>query len=264
MNRFLVTSVLGRPALEFHETIDSTNLRARELALAGGQEGTLVAAERQTQGRGRLGRAWHSPPGLNLYFSLILRPPLSPEHTTCLTLAAGLGAAEAIERITKRRPDIKWPNDLLISGRKICGILSEMEVRAGRADFVILGLGLNVNLGPEHLPPEIASLAGSLLIATGRPWDRAQLLAALLNGIEGAYFDLVRGRRAAILSRYREHCVTLGSMVEVAQGTTRRRGRAVDIDESGGLIVESLDDGRRITVDAGEVTLIKPTPLENP
>ena len=177
-----------------------------------------------------------------------------------LTLAAGLGAAEAVGLVTGRRPDVKWPNDLLMDGRKIAGLLSEMEVRDHRVLFVILGLGLNVNLPLEDLPADLADSAGSLLTVTGRSWDRVLVLAALLECIEKDYLALTEGRLDELLERYRRVCLTLGRAVRVALGSTVIKGTAVDVDQKGRLVIEDEADGRLVRVNAGEVTLAESWP----
>ena len=251
----LQTAVLGRNLVEVHESIDSTNLRAWDLAQAGAAEGALVLAETQTSGRGRLGRVWHSPPGQGLYFSLVLRPDLSPESIPLLTLAAGLGAARAIEAVCGLAPGIKWPNDLTMGGRKVAGILCEMEIHPSQGGpFVIMGLGLNVNLEPSELPPELSDKAGSLYIAFGRGWDRTVLLARIFKEIEDSCGKLVSEGPEALVTEYRRFCETLGKTVVVSQGRESFTGLATDVDASGCLVVVK-PDGERVKVNAGEVTL---------
>ena len=253
----LKTSVLGRGDIEFHDSIGSTNARAKDLAAAGAPEGTLTTADAQTLGRGRLGRAWHSPPGRNLYFSLVLKPNLPPERTPLITLAAGLGVAEAIKKHTGLDIQIKWPNDLLIDGKKIVGILCEMEMQGPKVAFVILGIGINVNLALSDLTPEIAKTASSLMIASGKSWERPELLAEILYHVENNYLEIGRGSIQSILARYRKSCSTIDSLVGLPQGSEAVEGHALDIDENGELLVELLNTGEVITVSAGEVSLIK-------
>ncbi|MFH1091636.1 MAG: biotin--[acetyl-CoA-carboxylase] ligase [Pseudomonadota bacterium] len=256
----LSTKVFGRRTIEIHDCIDSTNSRLKELALAGAEEGSLVAAETQTQGRGRLGRTWHSPPLYNLYFSLLLTELPPVESRPLVTLVAGLAAAEAVLMLTGRRPGLKWPNDLLLDGRKIAGLLAELDSSKAGREFVVLGVGLNVNLDYENLPPELKDQAGSLFMATGRRWDRIEVLAALLWHLENDLTALKEGRIDGLLRRYRTFCQTLGARVEIAQGADRIRGLAVEVDDCGRLVIECSDTGRLIQVNAGEVTLIKGRP----
>lgn len=253
----LQTRVLGRALIEIHRQIDSTNNRARALGLAGAAEGALVLAETQTAGRGRRGRHWHSPPGLNLYFSLLLRPLLPPEETPLVTLAAGLGSAEAVRRLSGLLASIKWPNDVLLGERKLAGILTEMEPGSGRASFVVLGVGLNVNLRARDLPPELAERAGSLFMAADRFWDRVEVLAVLLEEIEGVYQDLISGGRDRLIKRYRDFCRTIGREIRIVQGEAAWEGRALTVDDRGALVVRRSSDGRVITVNAGEVMEVR-------
>lgn len=256
IRRFLSTAVLGRVEIEIHPEIGSTNARARDLAQAGAPEGTLVLAESQTSGRGRLGRSWHSPAGRNLYFTLILKPPCAPAEAALIPLTAGLAGAEAIGRLTGTQPEVKWPNDLMLGGRKIAGILSEMECRGVVVRFVVLGVGLNVNMTATDLPPELAAQAGSLRLALGRPFDRAQVLAAFLNRLETRYRTLLLGGRAELLADYRQVCQTLGSRVQYALENELVTGTAEEIDGEGNLLVRREADGRMIRITAGDVSLL--------
>ena len=255
----LTSKVFGRSHLEVHRKIDSTNLRARELALDGAPEGAVVLAELQTAGRGRLGRAWHSPPGVNVYFSVVLRPVTPLEQSPLITLAAGLGTAEGIGAITGRTPDIKWPNDLLFDEKKTAGILLEMEVEPDRpvCRFAVLGIGVNVNLVERDLSSDPDLSAASVALATGQVWNRSLLLSGILAALEKHYFQLMRGDSEAILARYRQICHTLGRRITARQGRREMEGRAVDIDDSGHLVLER-DNGERLALNAGEITLSRP------
>lgn len=253
----LRTDILGRALIEVHESIGSTNQRARSLALGDAGEGTLVLAERQTAGRGRLDRVWHSPPGLNLYLSLILRPDLPPARAALLTLAASLALASAVSDVTGLTPDIKWPNDLLLNGRKMSGILSEMELSGSNVAFVILGVGINVNLSLADLPEDLAETVGSLAIASGRTWDRTEALAAFLTRMEEYYLALKAGRVEEILQAYRASCVTLNSRVEYIHKGVRIQGRAIDVNSAGELVVRRADNNQLVTINAGDVSLMK-------
>jgi BirA family biotin operon repressor/biotin-[acetyl-CoA-carboxylase] ligase len=250
----LRTSAFGRPYREHHQSIDSTNLRALELAADGLPQGSLVTADAQTGGRGRLNRVWHSPPGRNIYFSLILRPALEISRYPLITLAAGLGCAEGLAGAGAPVPDVKWPNDLLLGGRKIAGLLCETGPVSGRRTWVVLGVGINVNLREDELPPDVESRAGSLSMAAGRPFDRSFVLASVLSGLEKRYLELEAGRASVLLSDYRRRCHTLGRQAAVTGEAGRLEGRAEDIDEHGRLVVRT-GDGRLVAVGAGEVTL---------
>ena len=220
----LTTSILGRPGIEIHPVLDSTNERIKQLGLNGAEEGTIVLAETQTSGRGRLGRVWHSPAGLNIYHSILLRPALSPAACALLPLMAGLAGARAIGRVTGMPPVVKWPNDLLFAGRKVAGILSEMELRGPEVLFVVLGVGINVNLNREDLPADLQDQAGSIRMATGRRWNRTDILAAFLGELEAAYLALQAGQKQVLLDAYRAACITLGSSGSVHSGDGYYRG----------------------------------------
>lgn len=251
----LATSKFGRTIFEIHEQIDSTNTRTKILGTEGAPEGSIVLAEYQSAGRGRLGRAWHSPSGLNLYFSILLRPHIPIYQYPLITLAAALSLSEAIEKSTGLQPSIKWPNDLLINGKKLAGILTEMELLDPGSAYAILGIGLNVNLDRKHLPEALVESAGSLLIESGKAWPRERILAAVLNTLEKNYFTLNQGEFEEIRGRYLARCHTIGRMVTVTVGREPISGKAVDVDESGRLVIEKESDGERTAVNSGEVTL---------
>lgn len=257
------TKCFGRNDIEIYETIGSTNNRARELALKGAPEGTLVISDSQSAGRGRFGRSWHSPQGKGLYLSMVLRPPLPPDRLPVLTLITGLGAAEALGRLCRSPFTVKWPNDLLHHDRKIAGILLESD-HIGRADqFTILGFGININIAREELPAEVRERAASLYMATGQKWDRVEVLVKILQGIEGCYFVLLEDGIHGLLDRYRRICRTLDSEVAFQYDGDLVRGRAVDVDDSGRLMVQKSSDGRVLKIDSGEVTLLKsPPPID--
>jgi BirA family biotin operon repressor/biotin-[acetyl-CoA-carboxylase] ligase len=180
--------------------VDSTQQVARDLARDGAAEGTAVVAEEQTAGRGRLGRTWHSPAGENLYCSVVLRPPRAPGEVPQIALVAGIAVAAAVEEATGRRPAIKWPNDVLLDGKKVAGILTEMESELDRVHHVIAGIGVNLNT--RRFPRELRDKASSLLLLTGRPVDRARFAAAMLAGAGSALCALpgqgVRGRSRGV------------------------------------------------------------------
>ena len=231
----------------------STNDLARALAAQGAPEGTLVLAEEQTAGRGRLGRAWLAPRGTSLLFSLLFRPALLPSQAFRLAMLCSLAAARAIETVTALPIHLKWPNDLVLRGQKLGGVLSESSFTGERLDFVIVGLGLNVNLDVSTLP-EIAATATSLSAALGRPVARLPLLQRLLQEIEAGYGDVVQGE--ALRAAWAARLSTLGQMVRVTGGT-EEEGMAEGVDADGALLLRRADGTLgRITV--GDVTL-RPT-----
>jgi BirA family biotin operon repressor/biotin-[acetyl-CoA-carboxylase] ligase len=211
--------------------IGSTNTQAMEAAAAGAPEGSVFLAEEQTAGRGRGAHTWHSARSLGIHCSVILRPPLPPSEVLILSLAAGLAVDNAVRQIDSRvEPDLKWPNDLLIEGKKFCGILTEMNGEATRVRHVVVGIGINVN--QTQFPNELQSTAMSLRLATGTDWSRLELCAALLKSLDREYEDLLHkpGARDSILRRFQER-------------STSVRGRAVSVEENGGFqgVTEGLD-----------------------
>ena len=231
------------------ETAGSTNDIAARLADAGAEDGTVVVAEAQTAGRGRLGRVWHSPAGAGLYVSIVLRP--SPTFAPALlTLGAGVALADGGRASTGVRTEIKWPNDLMVSGRKLAGILTEAAAQGGALQFIVLGFGLN--LRPAAYPPNLAQRVTSIEAETSRPADRAVILAEILAAIAERYADLQQGRFDAILGAWRERAGSLrGSAVEWDSGGVAMRGSAEDIDNTGALLVRSGGTVHRLV--AGEV-----------
>ena len=180
----LKTGVFTGP-VHYFETLDSTNDLAKALAVQGAPEGTVVVAEAQTSGRGRLGREWDSPPGVGLYVSLVLRPMLPPMELPQITLTTAVAVVRAVRRVAGLAPGIKWPNDLLLNGKKLGGILTEMETESDRIRHVVVGLGLNVN--NPGFPPELAATATSLALEAGRTFSRVNLLQAWLEEFEALY-----------------------------------------------------------------------------
>jgi BirA family transcriptional regulator, biotin operon repressor / biotin---[acetyl-CoA-carboxylase] ligase len=247
----LRTAVLGREMVHYH-TADSTNRLARELAANGAPEGTLVVAERQTGGRGRLGREWQSPTG-GIWVSLILRPALPPYQAQLFTLLAAVAAAEATAETTGLVPGIKWPNDLLVNGRKLVGILTEVSAEMEQVNYLVLGLGLNANVPAPAFAEELKESATSLLVETGSPVSRAGWLRSFLEHFEAGYCSAQQEGFADMLSRWRRYSVTLGRPVRVTVGERSREGIALDISEQGALLVRT-DEGTEMFL-AGEVTL---------
>jgi BirA family biotin operon repressor/biotin-[acetyl-CoA-carboxylase] ligase len=236
------------------DSTPSTNDVAARLAESGASEGTIVVADMQTAGRGRHGRVWFSPRGAGLYVSVIVRPEATTatgeNPASLLTLASGVAIADAVRAVTGLPAEIKWPNDVLIGGRKLAGILAEGAVQGGALQFVVIGFG--VNLQPAAYPPELASRATSIEAETSRPADRALVLAEILAALGERYADLRAGRFDAILSAWRRLAVTLpGAHVEWDSPAGVVRGRAHDIDRDGALLVKV--DGRIERVVAGEV-----------
>lgn len=254
----LETRVLGRRVV-YYERIGSTNDVARQLADAGEAEGTLVIADEQTAGRGRVGRAWVAPARSSLLMSFILRPDLPPTHASRVTMAVALGACEAIRAVTNLPVQIKWYNDLQIRGKKFAGILAESGILDEQLEYVIVGIGVNVNFDTttvQGIPPDATSLAMEL----GRVVPRAPLAQALLRGIESEYARLCAGEdlRAA----YKNRLATLGQYVRVHTTQGILEGKAIDVDDIGALILQRAD-GSLVHVSVGDVTLVRNVEVQN-
>jgi BirA family biotin operon repressor/biotin-[acetyl-CoA-carboxylase] ligase len=236
----LRTRSFGRAELVYCRETDSTNTRAKALASGGAPEGTVVIAETQTGGRGRKGRTWFSPAGEGVYLSLILRPPISPVEAPKITLIAGIAAAETLlARYPGLDVHIKWPNDLLVGGKKVAGILTEISSDMDRVGFVVSGVGLNAS--GRRFPGEIEPIATSLALETGAPPDRAALVRGYLERYEQWYDLFLTGRARRILDRWKALSRTLGSRVAVDGPNGRITGVARGIGRDGSLLVE---DGR--------------------
>jgi BirA family biotin operon repressor/biotin-[acetyl-CoA-carboxylase] ligase len=255
----LKTSIFGRERIDHFAVIDSTNVHARMIADRGAPEGTVVVAEAQVKGKGRRGRSWFSPAGEGIYVSVILRPRVAPSEAPRLVLMAAVAAAEALLAQAALPVSVKWPNDILVGGKKIAGILSEMRLAGDRIDHVVIGMGVNVNTPAESLPPEIAAIATSLCAVTGRTFSRAGLLRAYLEKLEG-WYALFRERRfEPIRERWLEIARIIGKQVKIAGIDRTYEGEVIDIDPTGFLILKSPDGGvQRIL--AGDVSMIEAPP----
>lgn len=231
--------------------IPSTNDVALELGHRGAPEGTVVTAEEQTAGRGRLGRAWHSEQAKGIYASVLLRPKISPASASILTLVAGLAAREAVAAQTGLEVDIRWPNDLLVGGRKIAGILTEMFAQPDRVEYVVVGIGINVN--QERFPEEVSQIANSLRNVTGLWHSRLELLVRLLLELEGHYNRFVGQGPAEIISRF-EHASSYarGKRVRIHAATETFLGTTEGL-EPNGLLRVRRDDGGLETIVSGDV-----------
>lgn len=246
-------SILGR-SYRYYDEIESTNLEAKSLALDGAPEGTVVIAETQTAGRGRLGRRWVSPAGKGLLFSVLLRPPIPMADAHLLTLVAAVATAEATERQSGVDVAIKWPNDLYVAERKVGGILLEVSGEQDEVDWVVAGIGLNVNTEYSELPVALRRSAVSLRMAGGAPVDRSELLARILLALETHYVQAVRtGFEQALAGfRSRDYLRTRTISVQTREGAVV--GEATGIDDRGALLVE-LPHRHVRRFHAGDVTL---------
>lgn len=238
------------------DSVESTNLEALKLAAAGAPEGTAVIAEEQTAGRGRLNRTWQSPPGCNLYLSLVLKPDVEPADAPQITLLAGAAVAKALSRWCPGSVGVKWPNDVMIRDRKVCGILTELRLSGGGISSVIVGIGINVNIRREELDPAFRDAATSLLEETGAETDRTVLAADLLEELEILYDLWIRDGFDAVRPHWLPYSVLTGKRVRVAFQDEVEEGTAVGLDADGALILEE-SGGIRKRVLAGDATILK-------
>jgi BirA family biotin operon repressor/biotin-[acetyl-CoA-carboxylase] ligase len=251
MQAGLKTRCIGREIVYF-STTDSTNLRAHELGDAGAVEGTVVIADRQTAGRGRMGRKWESPPGVNLYASVILRPPVLPYHAPQLSFLSAVAVARAVEETTGLAPSVKWPNDVLLNGRKMAGLLNEMSAETEVIRYVILGIGVNLNMRPEQFPADLRYPATSLALENGAPLSRTVFAQALLRQLDGLYELYLEAGFAPILKAWEAFFDLIGRPVEVDFQSRCVQGQVEGLDDDGALLLR-LPDGRREKVLAGDV-----------
>lgn len=251
----LDTRVVGREIRYLAET-DSTNRQAYALGEAGAREGLVVIADRQTAGKGRMGRTWVSPPGVNLYLSVVLRPPLPPHAAPLLTFVSTLAVSRAIAAVSGLVPTHKWPNDVLVNGCKVAGLLNEMSAEADRIRFVVLGIGVNLNMTADQFPDELRMPATSLLLAGGRPVARALFARTLLEQLDALYAGFLQRGPAPILAEWEAGCDLIGRQVEVDEGGSGIvRGRVVGIDRDGALLL-TLADGSSERILAGDVRVV--------
>ena len=238
------------------EEVDSTNLYAKQLAAEGAADGAVVVADRQTAGRGRLGRSFQSPGGRGIYLTALLRPDLPPERLSPVTAMAGVAVCRAVERHCNVSPGLKWPNDPVLGGKKLCGILTELslEGETGRVQDLVLGIGINVSQRPEDFTPEIREIATSLTQALGRPVSRPALAAEVIREVDRLYAALTAGELGPYLAEYRRRCVNLGRTVRLLGPGGGETAEALDIDGDFGLVVRTADGTVR-TVRSGEVSV---------
>jgi len=251
INPILKTKWMGRTIHHF-QTLDSTNSEAYQLALNGAKEGEVVISESQKKGRGRLGRQWFSPPFLNLYLSVILRPKISPHQASLITLMAAVATADAIQKFSGLLPLIKWPNDILLRGRKVAGLLNEIHSEMDRIHFVILGIGVNLNMDEKMFSKEIRAVATSLKIEMGQKVSRKTFLQFFLQELEKWYSIFLEEGGAVILKAWRDRAHIKGRQVKVTSFGETVAGIAIDVDSDGALILET-EDGKQKRVVAGDI-----------
>jgi BirA family transcriptional regulator, biotin operon repressor / biotin---[acetyl-CoA-carboxylase] ligase len=249
------TRVVGR-AIQVFEQTTSTNDVAEKLARDGVKEGVVIFAESQTKGRGRLGRKWLSPGRKGLWFSVLLRPGLRPQETTQLTVISATALRRAIQKVTGLTADIKWPNDLLLNGRKVAGILTELSAEVDRVRHVIIGIGLDVNQEADQFPSELQKVATSLSLEAGHPISRAELATEILRELDADYERVTTGQFPAVADEWEAACITIGKNVTVHVGDRKFTGRAESLDDDGALLVRT-EHGRLERITGGDVILEK-------
>ena len=250
----LTESCPWQDSVLYFDSIDSTNTRAKELAAQGAPHGTVLIADHQTGGRGRLGRSFLSPAGTGVYLSVILRPGCAPGQLMHLTCAAAVAMCDAVEEAAGFRPGIKWTNDLVYKNRKIAGILTELRIGPnGLVDYAVVGIGINCCQQEEDFPPELRTMAGSLAMVSGKAVDRAEVAAAMIRALHE--MDRHLTDKAGFMDRYRRDCITVGREISLlkADGSVRH-GTALSVDDEGALVVR-FRDGTTEAVSSGEVSV---------
>ncbi|HBQ29038.1 MAG TPA: biotin--[acetyl-CoA-carboxylase] ligase [Desulfotomaculum sp.] len=249
----LTTEFLGR-TVYYYKEVNSTNQIAKDLALQGAADGSLVVAETQSAGRGRLSRGWFSPYGKGLWCSVILYPKINPVEVPPITMLASVAIAQAIREVVGIKAGIKWPNDICLKGKKVCGILTEMGAEMERVRYLVLGIGLNVNIEAEDLPSPLKEVATSLKIESGQPVNRLHLLQVTLKELEKLYFVWLEEGFAPILIQWKKLCVHLPGLVRLSNLKESWEGWTEDVDLSGALLLR-LSTGEIRRFITGEISL---------
>ena len=256
---YLLSQVRGGlwKELVVYDSVESTNDLAMSLAVKGGIEpGTVLIADMQTRGKGRLGRKWESPAGMNIYMSMVLRPDLEPRDATLLTLLAAVSCVAALKKTGDMPVSIKWPNDLLMSGRKVGGILTEVRADPDRISLAVVGIGINVNMDAGDFPGEIRDIATSLRQETGIRHERNMIIIRLLGEFENWYGLLRKDGKKPLLDEWRRSSSTLGRKVRAVIGSAEISGTAEDIDEYGLLILKT-SAGEKRKISSGDITFLR-------
>jgi BirA family biotin operon repressor/biotin-[acetyl-CoA-carboxylase] ligase len=245
---------LGRQIV-FYDTVGSTNT----VALACGEEpeeGTVILSDSQEKGRGRLGRSWVSPPGVNIYLSILLHPRIEPEHATLITLLSAIACTYALRKTTGLSISVKWPNDLMAADRKLGGILTEMKITGKKIVLAVIGIGINVNMAAHEFPDQIRTTATSVKIETGEDVSRERIIAEILNETDRWYKVLQTGRSREIVDEWQRLTSTLGRRVLVTTGQETYTGLAEGIDDKGMLLIR-LPSGEIKRISSGDLTALK-------
>jgi BirA family biotin operon repressor/biotin-[acetyl-CoA-carboxylase] ligase len=244
----------GREIL-FYETVGSTNSVALTLSERA-EEGTVILSDCQEKGRGRLGRLWISPPGVNIYMSIILKPEMKPADATLLTLTAGVACSIALRRVSGLDIRIKWPNDLMVADKKLGGILAELKTDGKKIAFAIVGIGINVNMDMNEFPGDIREIATSFKNETGKIYSRENVISEILSEIDRWYLKLKKMDRESILSSWKQLTSTLGREVTVITGPKTWKGFAESVDDEGMLILR-LPSGETEKISSGDLTILR-------
>ncbi len=247
--------LIGQSVVSLAET-DSTNALARRLGEEGALEGTVVVADRQSTGRGRLGRRWESPPGVNLYCSILLRPEIPVQQAPQLTFLSAVAVVETLQEVCHLSADVKWPNDILVGGAKISGLLNEMNAETEQIHFVILGVGVNLNMTDTQFPDVLNYPATSVLLETGESVDRLIFLQAFLQRLDLYYTEFLEEGFSPVRRRWEKLCNMMNMQVEVNQGGGSLRGTVVGLDAEGALRLQ-LDNGQVERILAGDIRPVK-------
>jgi len=251
----LENNVLVGKTLETHSIIDSTNVRAKKLALEGAPEGTIIVSDVQTAGRGRMDRKWLSPDKKGLWMSVILKPDVSPERGTELTILAACAIVKTLRENFEFDTGLKWPNDVIVNGKKICGILSEIQADPDRINAIIVGIGLNVNLLEDDFPTEIRNISTSIFLETHTLYSRRELFVSLVKKLDALYCEYNVKKSIDFLMDYYKSCLlTLGKKVQVIEKTASYEAFAYDIHNDGSLLVR-LRDGTEKRIFSADVSI---------
>jgi BirA family biotin operon repressor/biotin-[acetyl-CoA-carboxylase] ligase len=256
LNQKLENNLFGRHIV-YHQQTASTNDDAFLLAMQGANEGTAVLADSQHKGRGRYQRRWHSPSGKNIYLSIILRPAMHPQEASRIPILAGVAMAETIERFCSAEVSLKWPNDVLLEGKKVCGILSQLKTADGRIHFIVVGIGLNVNMRCGDFPAELSAKATSIAMETGVLLERENVIIILFENLAKWYKKLLTTGFEEIKAAWMERTNMIGKNIKIScLGGGVIRGQALGIDDNGSLLL--INDAMEIiSVSAGDATVLK-------
>ena len=251
VDRHRNTAILGKKIIH-RDDVDSTNIVAFKLALAGEEEGACVIAESQNKGKGRLGRKWCSPVEKNIYLSVIVRPPIHPSVVYPITFLSSLAVYDTIEALTGIKPTLKWPNDVLMNGKKVCGTLLELSTEADMVQFIVIGIGLNVNMDEDEIDEEIKGKASSLSMETKKVYERAAVCGMLLSNLEKYYLQFKQDGEEGICRIWEERAAIKGKHMEITQMGETNKGIAEGIDRDGAILLNI--EGKTKKIIAGDVS----------